>query len=307
MAIINGTNGNDTLNGTTDNDLINGLAGKDTLNGNGGDDTLNGGTGDDTIYSDFGNNYSGNSYEILTTGDGGKDKFVSQVYDNFGGTSNTTLTITDFGGIGKGSNPSSAVIAEVDTLQFTGSEQLTARNLLLTQNGNNLEIIFDRGFFGSQVVLQNFALENLDNLAQVGNILFDGQTSITDSFDVFNANSTQSTIFKKNTVTFLNDLSNNINGFDNSDDVINGQGGDDIINGKSGDDFLRGGAGNDTLFGGVGLNILDVDNNTLNGGAGNDTLILSYSTGDNLLNGGDGNDSLSTNTADIRLQYSIWQ
>ncbi|AVH64590.1 beta strand repeat-containing protein [Nostoc sp. 'Peltigera membranacea cyanobiont' N6] len=293
MAIINGTNGNDALNGTTDDDLINGLAGDDTLNGNGGYDTLDGGTGDDTFYID--------SYtygDISIAGGGGKDKFVYTLNENGYGTN---TIITDFGGIGKGSNPSSAAIPEVDTLQFKGSEQLAAKNLQLTQNGNDLGIRFE-GVPFYRVVLQNFALENLDNLAQVGNILFDGQTSITDSFDVFNANSTQSTIFNKNTVTFLNDLNNNVNGFDNSDDVINGQGGDDIIDGKSGNDILRGGAGNDILIGGAGNDTLigDSGNNTLNGGAGDDYLsadsISNYVYGDptnnNLLSGGDGNDTL---------------
>ncbi|MEH2296972.1 MAG: calcium-binding protein [Nostoc sp.] len=288
MAIINGTNGNDTLNGTTRDDLINGLAGDDKLDGNGGNDTLNGGIGDDTIF--FDNNYDQIlNDQILTTGGGGKDKFVFAIGDN----SYRPITITDFGGIGKGSNPSAAVIAELDTLEFTGSEQLAARNLQLTQNGNNTEISFE-GVSYSPVVLQNFALENLDNLAQVGNILFDGQTRITDSFDVFNANSTQNTIFNKNTVTFLNDLSNNVNGFDNSDDVINGQGGNDIIDGKSGNDLLRGGAGDNTLIGGAGNDTLEsgTENNTLNGGAGDDYLNIVYSEGDNLFSGGDGNDSL---------------
>ncbi|MEH2460682.1 beta strand repeat-containing protein [Nostoc sp.] len=287
MAIINGTNGNDTLNGTTRDDLINGLAGDDKLDGNGGNDTLNGGTGDDTIF--FDNNYDQIlNDQILTTGGGGKDKFVFAIGDN----SYRPITITDFGGIGKGSNPSAAVIAELDTLEFSGSEQLAARNLQLTQNGNNTEIRFEGAY--SPVVLQNFALENLDNLAQVGNILFDRQTRITDSFDVFNANSTQNTIFNKNTVTFLNDLSNNVNGFDNSDDVINGQGGNDIIDGKSGNDLLRGGAGDNTLIGGAGNDTLEsgTENNTLNGGAGDDYLNIVYSTGDNLFSGGDGNDSL---------------
>ncbi len=209
---------------------------------------------------------------------------------------------------------------------------LTARNLQLTQNGNNTEITFENTL-RFKVVLQNFALENLNNLVQVGNILFEGQTSITDSFDVFSANSTQNTIFKKNTVTFLNDLSNKVNGFDNSNDVINGQRGNDIIDGKSGNDLLRGGAGNDTLIGGAGDDVLldnsdltgdnllsggdgndflstsgtispaaidGIDfygyvsgNNTLNGGAGDDKLSADLSTGDNLLSGGDGNDSLS--------------
>ncbi|MHC5815349.1 MAG: beta strand repeat-containing protein, partial [Nostoc sp.] len=240
--------------------------------------------GNDTLFG---------SYNDTLTGRGGKDIYYVD-YDD-------TCTITDFGGIGKGVNPSAAVIAEVDILTFFGYG-FTARNLLLTQNDNNLEIAFEAED-SPKVILQNFALENLDNLSKstggsvdLGNILFDGQTSITDSFDVFNANSTQNTIFNKNTVTFLNDLSNNVNGFDNSDDVINGQGGDDKIDGKSGNDLLRGGTGNNTLIGGAGNDILDVEfstgNNILNGDAGNDTLDAGASKGNNLLSGGDGNDSL---------------
>ncbi|MHC5732359.1 MAG: calcium-binding protein, partial [Nostoc sp.] len=95
-------------------------------------------------------------------------------------------------------------------------------------------------------------------------------------FDVFNANSTQRTIFNKNTVTFLNDLNNNVNGFDNSADVINGQGGDDRIDGKSGNDLLRGATGNDTLVGGAGNDILigGTGSNNLSGGAGNDIFLV---------------------------------
>ncbi|MGJ5631660.1 hypothetical protein [Nostoc sp. CALU 1950] len=100
---------------------------------------------------------------------------------------------------------------------------LTARNLLLTQNSNNLEITFER-VVHEKIILQNFALEKLDNLSAVGKILFNEPITISDSFDILKANSTQSTIFNKNTVTFLNDLKNNINGFDNLADVINGQG-----------------------------------------------------------------------------------
>ncbi|MEH2363578.1 MAG: calcium-binding protein [Nostoc sp.] len=305
---LNGGTGDDTLNAeySIGNNLLFGGDGNDTLltshydNGgyrNSDTNTLNGGNGNDTFYSEVIND----TIDNLITGGGGNDKFVYQVSKE--NIFSSGLTITDFGGIGKGSNPSAAVIAEVDTLQFRGSDQLTARNLLLTQNGNDLQITFE-GASNVYVALQNFALKNLDNLAQVGNIVFDGQTSITDSFDVFNANSTQNTIFNKNTVTFLNDLSNNVNGFDNSDDVINGQGGDDIINGLSGNDILRGGAGNDLLIGGTGNDTLDsgAGNNTLNGGNGDDYLIVKESRGynynssdpveNNLLFGGDGNDTL---------------
>ena len=300
MANIIGTNGNDTLLGTNSADTIKGLAGNDIITANQGNDTL--------------------------TGGGGKDKFVYN-FDANSGITDGTDTITDFGGVGKGISLTAAVIAEVDTIKFQG-DGLTARNLLLTQNGKNLEITFEEVpgiYFASvpdvKVILQNFKLENFQNLKAsgakpaIGNILFDGQTSITNSFNVLDANSTETSIGIKNTVTFLNDLDNNITGLNNSDDVVNGQGGNDKINGLSGNDLLRGGAGNDTLVGGAGSDtlvggagnntlvgdagddILNVDfstgNNLLSGGVGNDRLSATASTGDNLLNGGDGNDYLS--------------
>ncbi|MBX9255762.1 FG-GAP repeat protein [Desmonostoc muscorum CCALA 125] len=236
-ANITGTNGNDNISGGDGNDNISGSGGNDTISGNGGNDTLVGGNGNDTF--------------IFRLGDGND-------------------TITDFAGIRTGSNPSATVINQLDTLQFIGSG-LTARNLQLTQNGSNLEVTFLDAAF-TKVTLQNFQLENLDNVPArgsrpaIGNILFDGQTSVTDSFDVFDANSTQTNLFNKNTVTFLNDLNNNVAGFYNSNDVINGQGGNDIINGNNGDDLLRGGEGDDILIGGQG-------NDTVVGGKGNDVLI----------------------------------
>ncbi|MEH2422438.1 MAG: calcium-binding protein [Nostoc sp.] len=264
MANIIGTNGNDTLVGSDSADTIKGLAGNDTITANQGNDTL--------------------------TGGGGEDKFVYNYNDG-------TDTITDFNGVGKGTNPTAAVIAEVDTLKFLGAG-LTARNLLLTENGNNLEISFE-GVNGTKVILKNFKLEDLDNLKAsgtkpaIGNILFDGQTNITDSFNVLDANSTETSIGIKNTVTFLNDLDNNIMGLNNSDDVINGQGGNDKIDGLSGNDILRGGAGNDTLIGGTGNDTLvaGTRNNSL-GGTGDNNSNINYLLGDNLLSGGDGNDFL---------------
>ncbi|WP_445632410.1 Calcium-binding protein [Nostoc sp. DSM 114161] len=225
---ITGTAGADTLIGTPGNNIIDGKAGNDTLTGNGGQDKF-----------------------IIRRGDGND-------------------IITDFGGVGKGTNPSATVIANVDTLQFIGAG-LTAQNLLLTKNGNNLEVTFEN-VANTKVTLQNFQLENLDNLKAsgtrpaIGNILFDGQTTISDSFNVLDANSVDTTIGIKNTVTFLNDLNNNLTGLDNSNDVINGQGGNDKIDGLSGNDLLRGGTGNDTLIGGAG-------NDTLVGGAGADRFL----------------------------------
>ncbi|MHC5727458.1 MAG: calcium-binding protein, partial [Nostoc sp.] len=203
-----------------------------------------------------------------------QDKFVFRPGDG-------NDTITDFSGIGKGTKPTAAAIASLDTLQFIGSG-LTAQNLQLTQNANNLEVTFE-DVANTKVTLQNFNLENLDNttIPAIGNILFDGQASVTKSIDVINANSTQPYISTANSVTFLNDLNNNISGFYSSNDVINGQGGNDTIDGNGGDDVLRGGTGDDLLIGGVG-------NDTLVGGQGNDLLV-----------GGQGADSFlyDTNTA----------
>jgi Ca2+-binding RTX toxin-like protein len=243
MNIINGTSGNDTLVGTSQGDTITGKEGNDRLTGGGNQDTF-----------------------VINLGDG-------------------TDTITDFGGVGLTSTPSLAIRAEVDTIQFQGTG-LTARNMLLFQNGRNLEITFE-GIGTTKVILQNFTLQNLENVPAfvsnpaTGNIIFNGQTSTTDSYDVFSDNFISSNLFNRNTVTFLNRRGNNVSGFDNSDDVINGQGGSDTLDGKSGNDLLRGERGNDRLRGGIG-------NDTLLGGDGRDT--LEGGLGSDILTGGRGND-----------------
>lgn len=103
------------------------------------------------------------------------------------------------------------------------------------------------------------------------------------SLDVLDADWQGSQICNRNSVTFLNDLNNNIKGFGDSKDVINGQGGNDKIDGRSGDDLLRGGTGNDSLLGGQGNDYLD----------GGD--------GDDLLNGGPGQDTLSGGSGSDRF------
>lgn len=209
----------------------------DILSGSESSDNIQGGLGDD-----------------LLSGEGSRDLFTINRGDG-------VETIVDFTGVGTGRNPSADVIAEIDTLKFEG-EGLTANNLILTQEGEDLRITF-AGVEDTAVVLQDFDLEDLDNLrvftgasVDFGNILFAGETAFQDSFDVFDSNSQRGKIFNENTVTFLNDLDNNTRGFDNSNDVINGQAGDDKLEGLSGDDILRGGAGMDTLIGGFGRDLM---------------------------------------------------
>jgi Ca2+-binding RTX toxin-like protein len=72
MAIINGTNGNDTRNGTNGDDEIYGLAGNDTLYGLNGSDYINGGAGNDSLYGGEGDDYinGGEGIDRLEGGNG---------------------------------------------------------------------------------------------------------------------------------------------------------------------------------------------------------------------------------------------
>jgi Ca2+-binding RTX toxin-like protein len=185
-----------------------------------------------------------------------------------------TLIITHFGGVGTGTHPPQAIIEEADTLKFTGDAAFNAQNMILTQQGEDLVIRFE-GVSGTEVVLKNFQVENLDNLLRQSgasvdlvNMLFDGQNSPQDTYDVLNADWDLNQVLNPNTVTFLNDRDNHVTGLEESDDVINGQGGNDTLIGLGRNDLLRGGSGNDVLLGGAG-------SNSLTGNEGNDKFVLS--------------------------------
>ncbi|WP_371260833.1 calcium-binding protein, partial [Myxosarcina sp. GI1] len=209
---------------------------------------------------------------------GGQKRFTVNAGDG-------EVIISVFGGVGTGINPPSKVINEVDTLQFIG-KQLTADNLILTQNDKDLELTF-KGVADTKVILSDFNLEQLDNLPSgIGNILFDGQPEITDSFDVLDAEQIRSRVFNFNTATFLNDLDNILQGFNKSNDVINAQKGNDVLLGRSGDDVLRGNSGDDLLLdGGSGSDRLD-------GGKGNDGLFGGIGADEFVLKKGAGTDTI---------------
>lgn len=252
---LRGGQGDDTVRGGDDNDTLEGGEGNDNLNGGQGNDSITGGKGSDTL-----------------TGGGGADVFTIRAGDG-------VKTITDFRGVGRGANPNPDV-KEVDRLAFIGTD-LTVQNMLLTQQGNDLEITFD-GVADTTVKLKNFSLEKLENLSNgIGNISFNGEALPTDSFDVIDANAQPAVVAKPNSVTFLNQLNNTVAGLDGSNDVINGQGGNDSLTGLTGNDTLRGGAGNDTLDGGYGFDLMD-------GGSGIDTVTYDFYGGGidaNLLTG----------------------
>ncbi len=281
--LLDGGLGDDLLDGGVGNDGLLGGEGNDQLFGQAGDDTLNGGLGDDILKG-------GEGSDILSGG-GGHDLF----HINRGEGADT---IADFTGVGRGTNPAPYLVPEIDTIVFSGAD-LFAENMLLSQVGGNLVISFE-DINNTGVTLQNFALQNLDNhhfdtgaSLTVGNILFEWDTDIQDSFDVINAEVNPTQVLRPNFVTFLNDLANKTSGFDHSDDVINGQGGNDTLRGLGGNDILRGGDGNDILIGGTGQDYLA-------GQSGND--YLEGGLDDDYLRGGDGNDFLSGGFGNDRIE-----
>ncbi|MEY2831685.1 MAG: hypothetical protein RLZZ574_943 [Cyanobacteriota bacterium] len=280
-TVVYGDDNNNTFTGGDGNDLYLGADGNDTLSGGGGDDILIGEQGNENLEGGKGNDVlSGREGIDTLTGGGGRDAF-------FFLPDNGIDTITDFSGVGTDENLSSTALAEVDVLKFEGPG-LTPKNMLLTQEGNDLVINFE-GIDNTGVKLQNFSLDNLDNFntptvagtsTSIGNVLFvdqRGLSDLEDSFDVFDAGQQSDTVLQENSVTFLNGLDNNTTGFEDSNDVINGQGGNDYLSGLSGDDLLRGGYGDDIIVGGYGDDLLHGDYGddffVLNAGEGNDTIM----------------------------------
>ncbi|WP_432811409.1 calcium-binding protein [Pantanalinema sp. GBBB05] len=325
--VLEGGSGDDDLYGQVGNDVLNGDIGNDRLWGGDGNDNLDGGIGQDSLWGGIGDDrLSGQAGQDLLEGGDGND-WMNGGLDNDtlkGGQGNDVMigggnqdlfyinlnegidTIQDFGGVGQGGNPSPATVQEVDTIKFTGAG-LTANNMVLHQDGDHLVISFE-DIQNTGVTLQNFSVFNLDNhhtstgaSTTIGNILFDGQTTIVDSFDVIDVDDNPTRVARTNFITFLNNLDNRTYGWDYSNDVINGMGGNDRLWGLSGNDTLRGGEGSDTLYGGQGNDLLNGqwDNDFLDGGLGNDT--LRGGDGNDYLIGSFGNDTLQGQAGNDRL------
>ena len=172
------------------------------------------------------------------------------------------LTFDSFGFYGAGVDVEEP--AEIDTLVFTGAG-LTAANMQLRQVGADVVITFI-GVPNTSVTLTGMSIELLDNTDGTGNFQFNGEAAPTNSVDIWNAEQ-GGLLEKPGTVAFLNDLPNYVEGFDGSNEVINGLGGNDTLKGLSGNDLLRGGDGNDLLDGGIG-------GDRMEGGKGNDVYIV---------------------------------
>jgi len=329
MAIIRGTEGNDTLNGTEGDDRIFGLAGddyiltgkgndrvsggdgNDTLDGDEGNDTLFGGRGNDTLFGYFGNNKlygeDGNDFLYGTYGDntleGGNGDDIL-----FGGTGNNILR----GGNGN------------DTLESgSGNETL--------DGGKGQDFLATRGSFGDKVGKittliggtgkDTFEItpqyDDLDP-ASVGTNDYIRIKDFKTQDDFLQLEGAKSNYFLMESPAGLpqgtgiyfdkpddqtdeliaiveNSSGLNINSsyFTTSvDDIFTGSEIADQFDAGEGDDLIFGRGGNDILLGGNG-------DDDLSGEEGNDA--LSGNNGNDALIGGQGNDSLIGGDGDDKL------
>ncbi|MCC5665222.1 calcium-binding protein [Nostoc sp. CHAB 5784] len=148
MAVINGTNNNDTLVGRVDfsplfldrPDSINGLDGNDSLTGLSTNDTLNGGKGDDTLNGGFGNDLyivDSSLDKVIELADGGIDTVESSVNSRLG-DNQENLVLTGSSNIaGLGNNLNNVI---------TGNNAL---NTLVGDDGNDTI----RGLGGNDVLI----------------------------------------------------------------------------------------------------------------------------------------------------------
>lgn len=196
-----------------------------------------------------------------------------------------TTVIKNFTGVGTGGRPEEAILPEIDVLQFIGADFIVD-NLRLQQVDSDSGVDVVISFVGvenTMVILEDFSLENLDNLSYIpdgwqapaGNLLFDQEQAIVDSFDVFNEAEQFGQVFNLGTTTFLNGLDNTVSGL-SSDDTIHGLDGNDTLLGNDGDDLLFGGEGDDLLDGGAG-------NDIYIGGLGQDQFVIGGNTGTDII------------------------
>jgi len=270
MAVIDGTNGPETLNGTAAADTINGLGGNDTLNGVGGDDDLYAGAGTDSLNGGDGDDrlilLAGQVLGGALDGGAGEDRIVLTDVTFNGASGSATFTGIEHIGYGPGLDGGSLIgTAGADVLDLSS---LSAANL----DAHYLDI-FAGG--GSDHVTGGMENDTIDGGG--GN-------------DVLAGNGANDTLHG-------DDGDDILNGGDGDDDLIGGTGIDSLYGGN-GDDILElngvvggavdGGAGRDYLFfsaifdgasGSADFAGVEDIGGRLTGTSGNDVLDLSGITG----------------------------
>lgn len=261
---------NDTMYGGDGNDLIEGGSGNDTLIGGKGNDILNGGIGndiligetdDDTIYGDLGDDILiGGIGKDTLNGGMGDDTYVFNKGDG-----NDTIEDSD----------------GVDAIKF--GEGIGKEDLLISRGTDKDDIVI------------KFKNNTADSIT-LKNVIYENKTSFYGAIENFEFANGDKLSFKdiKQLAVVGTDEDEDIQGFDDVDNTLVGNGGSDKLYGGDGNDTLIGDIGNDTLNGGLGNDTLigGVGNDILNGGIGDDTYVFNKGDGNDIIEDSDGVDAL---------------
>ena len=322
MAIINGTNGSDTLNGTANDDFIFGQGNADVLAGLGGADFLDGGAGADTAT--YAASLAAVNVSLATGqasgGDAEGDTFAS--IENLTGSSfDDTLEGTGGNNVlagGDGTDTVSYVHAaggvSINLSRTTAQNTGGAGSDTLSGFENLIGSHFDNKLTGSSAANTIVSFEGNDVLAGLGG---------ADILDGGAGNDTASYAASLAAVDVSLTTGMATGGDAEGDTLLNienltGSANDDLLEGDGGNNVLAGGGGNDTVSYehaaagvtvslalttaqdtiGAGIDTLTAFEN-LTGSAFGDTLtgkgganVLSGGLGADIINGGGGSDRL---------------
>ena len=240
-----------TVEGTNTDDTVDGAAGSDDyLNASEGNDTVNGNSGDDYIIGGAGDDVlsgdQGNDIYEINLGEG------VDVINNYDADTAQGLT-TDIVRFGAGIN---------------------VEDVVVTRDGNNL--VFTIGSEGQSVTVNDYFSVDTDGGLnnQISYVQFENGT-------VWDQSALSDLVYS----SLATDGDDEINGYDDSDDVIYARDGNDTVRGYAGNDQLYGDAGDDTLEGWDGDDVLvgGTGNDTLNGNNGSDTYIIELGHGQDVI------------------------
>lgn len=259
--IIKGEGGDDKLYGQGWNDTMYGGDGNDLIEGGSGNDTLIGGKGNDILNGGVGNDILiGGIGKDTLNGGMGDDTYIFNKGDG-------NDTITDDGG--------------ADTIKF--GEGISKEDLFLSRDADKDDIV---------IKFKNTATDSIT----LKNVIYKNKTSFYGAIENFEFANGDKLSFKdiKQLAVVGTDEDEDIQGFDDVDNTLVGNGGSDKLYGGDGNDTLIGGIGNDTLNGGLGNDTLigDVGNDILKGGIGDDTYVFNKGDGNDIIEDSEGVDTL---------------